>query len=307
MTPDNVAIVVLTYNAAAWVPKQIDGLKLAGVNPRQVLVVDSSSKDETATRYRQFGAEVLVIPQSSFNHGGTRRLAAQHLAHRELLIFMTHDAIPADPDTINAIVRAFDDPMVGMAYGRQLPRPEAEAIEAHARLFNYPEPSVSITLADSKRIGTKATFASDSFAAYRSSALQAIGSFPEDAFFAEDQIVAGRMLKAGFSKAYVGDARVFHSHAYTFGEDFRRYFDVGVFHSRNRWLTDEFGHPEGEGKRFLLSELRYLAEHAPLHIPSALVRTLFKYAGYRLGLMEKNLSLSTKRKLSASPYYWRNA
>lgn len=307
MTPDNVAIVVLTYNAAAWAPKQIDGLKLAGVKPQQVFVIDSSSKDETAALYQQFGAEVLVIPQASFNHGGTRRLAAQHLAQRDLIVFMTQDAIPADSDTITAIISAFDDPIVGMAYGRQLPRPKAGAIEAHARLFNYPERSVSTTLADSKRLGAKATFASDSFAAYRSSALNAVGSFPEDAFFAEDQIVAGRMLKAGFSKAYVGEARVFHSHAYTLREDFRRYFDVGVFHSRNQWLTNEFGHPEGEGKRFLLSELRYLAEHTPLLIPSALVRTLFKYAGYRLGLMENSLSLSTKRRLSASPYYWRNA
>lgn len=305
MTPDNVAIVVLTYNAAAWVPKQIEGLKLAGVKPQQVFVIDSSSKDETAALYQQFGAEVLVIPQSSFNHGGTRRLAAQHLAQREVVIFMTHDAIPADQDAITAIVRAFDDPTVGMAYGRQLPRPEAGAIEAHARLFNYPERSASITLADRERLGTKATFASDSFAAYRSSALQAIGSFPDDAFFAEDQIVAGRMLQAGFSKAYVADARVFHSHSYKLIEDFRRYFDVGVFHSRNRWLINEFGRPEGEGKRFLLSEMRYLAGNAPFHIPGALLRTLFKYTGYKVGILEAKLPNSVKQKLSASPYYWR--
>lgn len=307
MTPDKIAIVVLTYNAAAWVSRQIEGLKLAGVQPQQVLVVDSSSKDQTAELYRAFGAEVLVIPQSSFNHGGTRRMAAERLAGRELLIYLTHDAVPADSDAITAIIRAFDDPAVGMAYGRQLPRPGADAIEAHARLFNYPDTSARITLADRTRVGTKLTFASDSFAAYRTSALQAVGNFPEDAFFAEDQIIAGRMLKAGYTKAYVGDARVFHSHAYTLSEDFRRYFDVGVFHNRNRWLTEEFGRPEGEGTRFLLSELRYLACHAPLRIPGALLRTLFKYAGYRTGQLEKHFSVSTKRRLSASPYYWRNA
>lgn len=305
MTPDNVAIVVLTYNAAEWVPKQIDGLKLAGVRPQQVFVVDSSSKDETAALYRQFGAEVLVIPQSSFNHGGTRRLAAQHLANRDVLVFMTHDAIPADADSIIEIVRAFDDPNVGMAYGRQLPRPEAEAIEAHARLFNYPDRSSLVSLADSARIGTKATFASDSFAAYRCSALIKVGNFPKDAFFAEDQIVAAQMLKAGYSKAYVSDARVFHSHAYTLVEDFRRYFDVGVFHSRNKWILNEFGRPEGEGRRFLVSEVRYLADNAPLRIPAALLRTLIKYTGYKVGLLEAKLPKFAKRRLSASPYYWR--
>lgn len=307
MTPEKVAIVVLTYNAASWAPRQIEGLKLAGVRPQQVLVVDSSSKDQTAELYRAFGAEVLVIPQSSFNHGGTRKMAAERLVDRELLIYLTHDAVPADPDTFTAIIRAFDDPAVGMAYGRQLPRPGADAIEAHARLFNYPDASARVTLADRARLGTKVTFASDSFAAYRTSALQAVGNFPEDAFFAEDQIIAGRMLKAGYIKAYAGDARVFHSHAYSLGEDFRRYFDIGVFHNRNRWLTEEFGRPEGEGKRFLVSELRYLARNAPLRLPGALLRTLFKYAGYRTGLLECRFSASTKRRLSASPYYWRNA
>ncbi|WP_292997207.1 glycosyltransferase [Nevskia sp.] len=194
MIPDNVSIVILTYNAAAWAPRQITGLKLTGVQPRQVLVVDSTSSDETVALYRKFGAEVVVIPQSSFNHGSTRRFAAKLLSDRELLIFLTQDAIPADTNSFAAIIRAFDDPMVGMAYGRQLPRLEANAIEAHARLFNYSERSDSVRLTDCKRLGSKATFASDSFAAYRSSTLHNIGSFPEDVFFAEDQIVAAKML-----------------------------------------------------------------------------------------------------------------
>ncbi|MFE0678513.1 hypothetical protein ACFW26_34910, partial [Streptomyces sp. NPDC058867] len=46
---------------------------------------------------------------------------------------------------------------------------------------------------------------------------------------------------------------VHHSHSYSIGEEFRRYFDVGVMHARAPWLLDRFGKAEGEGKRFVQS------------------------------------------------------
>ena len=114
-----------------------------------------------------------------------------------------------------------------------MPRTVARGIERHARLTNYPPASETRSLEDRARSGVKTVFCSDSFAAYRTAALAAVGGFPEDAFFAEDQLVAGQMLIKGWRIAYRGDAEVIHSHGYTIAEEFRRYFDVGVFH---RWL-----------------------------------------------------------------------
>lgn len=296
-------IVIPTYNAASWIEAQTRGLLAAGVVPTQVLVIDSSSRDDTRQRYASWGAEVVKIAQSEFNHGGTRQWAAEY-CDSEFLVYLTQDAIPADTETFKNILRVFNDPRVAIAYGRQLPRPGAKAIEAHARLFNYPAASSVLTLADKAAFGSKLIFSSDSFAAYRRQSLLAVGGFPKDVFFAEDQIAAARLLKAGFAKAYVADACVHHSHSYSMSEDFRRYFDVGVFHAMNSWLTEEFGRSEGEGFRFVKSELKHLARHAPFMIPAALVRTFVKYAGYRLGKLERFFSPGIKRKLSASPYYW---
>jgi len=301
---ENFGVAILTYNAEPWARQQIAGLQLAGVTPDQVLVVDSSSRDGTAQIFRDYGAQVVSIPQSSFNHGGTRRLASEQLADRDIVVFVTQDAIPADASSIKALLSAFEDPTTGMAFGRQLPRAGATAIEAHARLFNYPETSARITQEDAKRIGSKVIFASDSFSAYRMDALRAVGGFPEDVIFAEDQIVAARMLLAGYSKAYVGEARVYHSHRYTLTEDFKRYFDAGVFHARNRWLTETFGRSEGEGLRFVKSELSFLLRTSPFRLAEACIRTFAKYCGYRTGMAESSLPLPVKRKLSASPYYW---
>ena len=87
-------------------------------------------------------------------------------------------------------------------------------------------------------------------------------------------------------------------------EEFRRYFDIGVLHHREHWLLERFGKAEGEGLRFVKSELGYLLKHGPASIPSAIARTGLKYAGYRLGRMEGHLPASIKPALSMHRGYW---
>jgi rhamnosyltransferase len=297
--------VVLTYNAEKYLAQLIPALAGQGLMPEQFLVIDSSSADATVGQFRKFGAQITVIPQSEFDHGGTRKRAAELCGDAEFLIYLTQDAIPAAPDSFAKLLEAFKNPSVGIAYGRQLPRPQARAIERHARLENYPAcPSEVRTLGDKARLGVKTIFCSDSFAAYRVKALDAVGGFPESAFFAEDQIVAGRMLLADWSLAYCSESEVIHSHDYTVKQEFQRYFDVGVFHARNAWILQSFGAAEGAGLRFLRSQFAYLWANEPWSIPSAVLRTFAKYAGYRLGRIEAQLSNALKRRLSMSPHYW---
>ncbi|HYI64444.1 MAG TPA: glycosyltransferase [Allosphingosinicella sp.] len=302
--PDKVAIVIPTLNAGPHLDAQLAALSQQGLPPSCYLVIDSSSDDDTQERYAAFGADVVRIERREFNHGGTRRYATTLRPGAEFLVMMTQDAIPASPDSLRNLLASFGDPAVGMAYGRQLPRRNARGIERHARLLNYPPVSEVRSLADRPRLGVKTTFCSDSYAAYRRTALQAVGNFPEDTYFAEDQIVAGRMLLAGWKLAYQAEAGAVHSHGYSISEEFRRYFDIGVFHSRNQWLLVSFGAVEGEGVRFLKSEFAYLARHEPLAIASAFVRAFAKYAGYRLGRLETRLSPAMKKRLSMQPYYW---
>lgn len=308
MTPrtTHAAVIIPTFNASGHFQQLTTALARQNCLRRdQVLVIDSSSTDGTATMFKQWGATVHVIPQSEFDHGGTRRLASELMAWANFLVFLTQDAVPADAHSFERLLASFDDPQVGMTYGCQLPRPQAGGIERHARLMNYPQDLCEVrSLEDKSRLGIKTVFCSNSFAAYRRTALEAVGGMPESAFFAEDQIVAGRMLLNGWRLGYQGDAKVTHSHDYSIKHDFKRYFDVGVFHSRNRWLLHEFGKAEGEGLRFVKSELKYLWLTHRSRIGSAVVRTFAKYAGYRLGQLERHLGRGLKERLSMAPYYW---
>ncbi len=109
---------------------------------------------------------------------------------------------------------------------------------------------------------------------------------------------------AGSKIAYVAEASVRHSHPYTWIQEFKRYFDIGVLHSRERWLQESFGGTGGEGKRFVVSEISYLWREDPLRIPSALIRTGLKLLGYKLGRSETKLSLGMKRRLSMHRQFW---
>lgn len=274
------------------------------VRPEQVLIVDSSSDDGTPDLARVSGFRVHSISRAEFNHGRTRQIAAELLRDSEILVYLTQDAVLATPDALGKLVRPLEDGKTGAAFGRQLPYPDAGAIEAHARLFNYPAQSDFRTLESRQRLGFKTIFISNSFAAYRRSALTSVGGFPSDVIFGEDTITAARLLLSGWQIAYVAEAEVYHSHSYSCIQDFRRYFDIGVLHNREGWLLKEFGQTAGEGRRFVASEASYLWRKQKVLIPSAVLRTVLKLAGYRLGRSEGSLPLTWKRTLSMHRGFW---
>ena len=297
-------VIIPTLNAANDWARFARALSVC-IGPQSVLIIDSESTDGTADLARAAGFHVYTVARAEFNHGGTRQLAGKLLPDAEILVFLTQDAVLADFDGINLLLESFDDPNVAAAFGRQLPHPGATPIEAHARIFNYPAHSGIRTSASREQLGIKTIFISNSFAAYRRDTLMNVGGFPRNVIFGEDTITAARMLLAGWKIAYVAEAQVYHSHSYTWRQDFKRYFDIGVLHTRENWLLQEFGTAGGEGGRFVRSELNYLWPRYWWLIPSALIRTALKLVGYRLGRIEHKLSLGWKRKLSMHPNFWK--
>lgn len=294
-----VGLIVPTLNAGARFVDWLDALDAQTLQPRRRWLVDSDSADHTRALAGQRGFEVTRIERQDFDHGGTRQLGIDALHDCKFIVMMTQDALLADADTLRHLIDAFADPRVGAAWGRQLPHPDARPIGAHARLFNYPPINRTVSLDDRVRLGIKTAFLSDSFAAYRTQALKAIGGMSTNIRTNEDTHAAGRLLMAGWQVAYRADAPVYHSHDYSIAQEVRRYFEIGVFHRNQPWLRQTFGGEHAEGYRFLRSELRYLLRRAPWLIPESLLRTGLKYAGYRLGLDEPQLPRWLRRQGNA--------
>ena len=298
-------IVLPTLNAGKSASALVTALAGQTFGPSRTIVVDSGSDDGSTETFAAAGYQIHRINRTDFDHGGTRNLGVTLADGAEVVMFLTQDALPAGPDCIANLLAAFTDDNVGLAYGRQLPRDQAGFIESHARLFNYPDQPASRAMPGAASAGIKAVFASNSFAAYRTSALRAVGGFPQRTIMGEDQIVAGRMLLAGWRVIYQASAAVKHSHDYSVSEEFHRYFDIGVFHDDEREMMACFGQVKSEGQRFVRSELSYLRQRAPGRIPEALVRSAMKLAGYHLGKRHRRLPRAVSRWLAMNGNFFR--
>ena len=235
-----------------------------------------------------------------FDHGATRDMAARK-STADLMLFMTQDAVPADTHLVEYLAKAFDDPLVAAAYARQLAKKTDSAIERFTRNFNYPAESRVKTQADIQALGIKTYFCSNSCAMYRKSTYEELGGFLPEAIFNEDMVFASTAINAGYSVAYVAEARVIHSHNYTGFQQFQRNFDNGVSHADNQ---EAFHNVEalGEGKRLVFDTARYLVRH---HEFAQLFRLVYisgcKVVGYKLGekyykLPKKLISFCTMNK-----------
>lgn len=298
------ALIVPTLNAGRHWPSWLAAFAAQTLQPAVRLIIDSSSSDATPELATHGGFEIKTISRNEFNHGATRQLAVETFPNVEIYIFLTQDAILANPSALAHLVSMFDDPHVGAAYGRQIPYPDATPLAAYARYYNYPATSKVKSVSDIPSLGLRTAFCSNSMAAYRRTALMRCGGFPRNSIVNEDMYVAGKMILEGLRVAYCARAVVYHSHNYRYLEEFKRYFDQGVFHVRNPWLRNAFGRAESEGMLFVSSMLRFFGWRQSYYLPSAILRILLNLLGYKLGGAEAYLPIAVKRRLSMHPRFW---
>jgi len=299
-----VLVVVPTFNAGDNWGKWIEGVNGQKNVEYAVLVIDSSSTDDTAAMAESAGFRTIIIKKHEFNHGATRQMALEINEDADIYLYMTQDALPANENAFSELLAVFFNEKIGAAYGCQLSRKEADFFEAFARRYNYPNESVIKGKRNAGTYGIKTVFMSNSFAAYRRKALSDVGGFPGHLIMAEDMYAAAKMVLAGWNIAYCSSAKVYHSHAYSITEEFRRYFDTGVFHALEPWIKQNFGGESGEGTKFAISEIKELMKESPAKIPLSIARNLAKWVGFKLGENERFVPLSVKRRIGMLRGFW---
>lgn len=296
-----IGIVIPTYQAAKYLPFCLPPLIESPLQPR-ILVIDSSSTDDTLKIAHEYGVETLLIPQNEFNHGSTRELGRRHL-NTDIIVMMTQDAY-AYPSMLEKLITPIKNKEASIAYARQIPHDHAGFFESFPRYFNYPELSQTRSLLDSKKYGTYTFFCSNSCAAYLNSVLDEVGGF-QPVLFGEDTQAVARILHKGYKISYVAEAIVKHSHHYSLSQEFRRHFDIGLARSDYRALIALGGKDENRGKAYVMSMLSQLMRRKPICIPYAIVQIFIKWLGYKMGSKSINAPRWFKRAFSSQRYYWK--
>lgn len=298
-----ISIVIPTLNAEKNLTNLLKSLWSQRQPPTEIIIVDSSSDDNTRFIAKELHAKVIEIRRNSFDHGGTRNLALRN-TQNEIVIFMTQDALPADEYFVENLITPLKREDVPLSYGRQIPRNDANLIEKIIREYNYPEKSMIKDVSMLKTLGIKTFFCSNVCSAVRKKEFEEVGGFPEKIITNEDMVLAAKMILKGYKIAYEASAKVIHSHNYNLREQFQRYFDIGVSISRNRWLITDI-RVEKEGRKLLIDSIKYLMKEKSLNlILPLLIQFFIRYLGYHIGLSEKMLPLKLKKLLSMHKYFW---
>lgn len=247
--------------------------------------------------------EISNISKHEYDHGKTRNFGAKK-SDADILVYMTQDAIPYDEFLIENLVTALNREDAAVAYARQLPADDATLTEKITRGFNYPASGKVKTKNDLDKLGIKTFFCSNVCAAYKREVFDKLGGFINKTIFNEDMIFAATAIQAGYSIVYAPQARVVHSHNYTYSQQFKRNFDLGVSQAQHPEIFEGIS-SEKEGKAMVKLALQRLNETG--HKKDVVTYVLMsgaKFLGYRAGKAYKRLPKKLVKKWSGSPTYW---
>ena len=217
-----ISVVIPTRNAGPDFVHVLNMIKRQkGIKPAEVILVDSSSDDDTVRIAAQYGARIFSIDPADFGHGRTRNFGARQ-AGGEYVIFLSQDAIPAgDLCFRDMLLGMQEDQAVAAVSARQIPRSDAD-LYACWEMWNHYEKfmqysgdrvlSVSKGSLDSLGPADKRRTAQidNVFSCIRREVF--LETLFSDIPYAEDLDLGLRLLKKGYKLAFLSSIAAIHSH-----------------------------------------------------------------------------------------------
>jgi len=195
------SVVIRTFNEATHIGRLLEGIARQSGIRAEVIVVDSGSTDATAEIAKQHGAHLLHIPSSEFTFGRSLNLGLQATMHEYVVLASAH-VYPLYPDWIQCLLRPFEDPSVGIVFGKQRGGPGSNFSERQIFRHWYPDEDAG------DRIGP---FCNNANAAIRRS-LWEQHPYDESLTGLEDIAWAKWAQQEGHTVHYAAQAEIVHLH-----------------------------------------------------------------------------------------------
>lgn len=205
MTQPLISIVMRSFNEAWALKETLPALAAQYYSNVELIVIDSGSTDgsQELIRAAKPAHFIQITPQEYnpsrvMNHG-------MSLAKADRVLFLNADATPQGPNWLRPLADALLDEKVAACFGRQIPRPDCQAVFAYDydRCFGPQRESAKW----------------DHFFSMVSSGLRkdvwAQRGFREDLQYAEDDEYTRWCKAQGYEIHYVPESVAMHSHNYT--------------------------------------------------------------------------------------------
>lgn len=227
-----ITLAIPTWNGGRLLDRVLDAVdRQPGASEIERIAIDSGSRDGTIDVLRRHGFRVEHIPQSRFNHGATRDLMIE-ASSGQVIVLLTQDAIPADSRWLSELVGSYEDPAVGAAYCKQIPREDCNPFIAR-RLREWTagkdspmaqDPLSQIEFDALEPMERLRRCAFDNVASsVRKSAWRALGGFGRRRF-GEDVAFGKKLVLGGWRIVFQARSSVIHSHNRSPREEGRRIY-----------------------------------------------------------------------------------
>lgn len=197
---ENLTVLVPAYNETKYVADTIKSIQNQTTPPKEIIVVDDFSSDNTGDVARSRGVTVLRPPQNTGSKAGAQNFALKEVKTKYVM------AIDADttlaPDAIEKLMHAFDNLKVAAACGTVIPR-RVKTLWERGRYIEY-----LFAFTFYKPIQDffgKPLISSGCFSAYRTTFLRGMGGWSTRTL-AEDMDLTWSLYSVGHKVRFVPEA-----------------------------------------------------------------------------------------------------
>jgi glycosyltransferase involved in cell wall biosynthesis len=215
------SIVIRALNEDEHLPALFSGLLRQTLQPREVILVDSGSTDDTVAIAEAHGAHIVHIEPACFSFGRALNVGCA-AATGDILVFVSAHVFPTDEYWLENLIEPFADEAVTLSYGRQTGDHRTRFSELQLMRQWYP---------DESNPNQSTPFCNNANCAVRRSAWLE-RPYDEELTGLEDLAWAKQAVRAGERIAYRADATIVHIHEEGFTKIRNRYEREAIAHRR---------------------------------------------------------------------------
>lgn len=207
------SIVIRTYNEAKHIGNLLRAIEDQSYKDYEIIIVDSSSTDETLEIAKRFPVKIIKIESRDFTFGYALNIGTE-VSMGKFVVCASAHVLPLDNNWLSKMVAPFKDEKVAMIYGRQLGYETSKFSEKldFLRLFSKSSFNSNVTL----------DYANNANSAVRKS-VWTERKFDEYLFGIEDVDWARAAIEKGYYIHYEPEATVYHIHNEEWHQVFNRY------------------------------------------------------------------------------------
>ncbi len=212
-----ISVVINTYNRLNSLPTALNALRFLRYPDLEIVVVDGPSNDGTWNYLvESWGDRIKICKCTEANLSKSRNVGIQN-ASGDIVCFTDDDGIP-EPDWLDQLAPAYDDPSVAAAGGWVR---NHTGVDYQTKYIVSTRSSVSEVLIDDPAQVPESQPFSEKFpgligvnSSFRRKPLVEIGGFDEEyAYFLDETDVLARLVDAGYRVKMVPSAEVHHKYA----------------------------------------------------------------------------------------------